>query len=161
MISRGRSKWFATGTSILVNLLHQAGHRFPWPRAPGCDGVPNLAAVPAVRGSSTRRRKRPRPDDSRVARTPLARPPRLLRDGRCGLLVGTGKAIDVRQLSPDERLELIEQLWDSLSDDERDSLPVTTDHEQELDRRLDALDKEGAVGVPRDELREQLRRRSS
>jgi putative addiction module component (TIGR02574 family) len=72
-----------------------------------------------------------------------------------------GKAIDVRQLSRDERLELIEQLWDSLSDEERDSLPLTTEQEQELDRRLDALEKEGPVGLSPDELREQVRRRSS
>ncbi|HVV49652.1 MAG TPA: addiction module protein [Polyangia bacterium] len=71
------------------------------------------------------------------------------------------KAIDVRQLSRDERLELIEQLWDSLSDEERDSLPLTADQEQELDRRLDALEKEGPVGLSPDELREQVRRRSS
>jgi putative addiction module component (TIGR02574 family) len=72
-----------------------------------------------------------------------------------------GKAIDVRQLSRDERLELIEQLWDSLTDEERDSLPLTADQEQELDRRLDALEKEGPVGLSPEELREQLRRRSS
>ena len=72
-----------------------------------------------------------------------------------------GKAIDVRQLSRDERLDLIEQLWDSLSDEERDSVPLTAEQEQELDRRLDALEKEGPVGVSADELREQVRRRSS
>jgi len=72
-----------------------------------------------------------------------------------------GKAIDVRQLSRDERLDLIEQLWDSLSDEERDSVPLTAEQEQELDRRLDALEKEGPVGISPDELREQVRRRSS
>lgn len=72
-----------------------------------------------------------------------------------------GKAIDVRQLSREERLELIEQLWDSLTDEERDSLPLTSEQEQELDRRLDTLDREGPVGISPDELREQVRRRSS
>ena len=71
-----------------------------------------------------------------------------------------GKAIDVWQLSRDERLELIEQLWDSLSDEERDSLPLTADQEHELDGRLDALEKEGPGGLSPDELREQVRRRS-
>jgi putative addiction module component (TIGR02574 family) len=71
-----------------------------------------------------------------------------------------GKAIDVRQFSRDERLELIEQLWDSLTDEERDSLPLTAEQEQELDQRLDALEKEGPVGLSPDELREQVRRRS-
>ena len=72
-----------------------------------------------------------------------------------------GKAIDVGQLSTDERLDLIEQLWDSLSDEERASLPLTAEQEQELDRRLDAVEREGPVGVSSDELRDQVRRRSS
>ena len=81
--------------------------------------------------------------------------------GRCGILPCVGKAIDVQQLSREERLELIEQLWDSLSDEERDSLPLTAEQEQELDRRLDTLEREGPVGVSPDELREQVRRRPS
>jgi len=72
-----------------------------------------------------------------------------------------GNAIDVEQLSKDERLDLIEQLWDSLSDEERESLPLTADQEQELDRRLDAMEQEGPVGISPDELRRQIRTRSS
>jgi putative addiction module component (TIGR02574 family) len=72
-----------------------------------------------------------------------------------------GKAIDVQRLSLDERLDLIEQLWDSLSEEERDSLPLTADQEQELDRRIDALEKDGAAGVSPDELRQRLRSHSS
>jgi putative addiction module component (TIGR02574 family) len=67
----------------------------------------------------------------------------------------------VKQLSKDERLDLIEQLWDSLSDEERDSLPLAADQEEELDRRLDALDREGPVGISADDLRSQIRGRSS
>ena len=72
-----------------------------------------------------------------------------------------GKAIDVRQLSRDERLDLIEQLWESLSEEERESLPLTPEQERELDRRLDALEKEGPAGVSSDELRQRIRSRSS
>jgi putative addiction module component (TIGR02574 family) len=72
-----------------------------------------------------------------------------------------GKAIDVQRLSRDERLELIEQLWDSLSDEERDSLPLTAEQEQELDRRLDAVEREGPVGISSDELHQRVRSRSS
>jgi len=72
-----------------------------------------------------------------------------------------GDAIDVRQLSRDQRLDLIEQLWESLSDEERDSLPLTLEQERELDRRLDALEREGPVGISSDELRRQVRGRSS
>jgi putative addiction module component (TIGR02574 family) len=67
-----------------------------------------------------------------------------------------GRAIDVRQLSRDERLDLIEQLWESLSEEERDSLPLTAEQEQELDKRLDALEKEGPVGLSSDELRQRI-----
>jgi putative addiction module component (TIGR02574 family) len=72
-----------------------------------------------------------------------------------------GNAIDVRQLSRDQRLDLIEQLWESLSDEERDSLPLALDQERELDRRLDALEREDPVGISPDELRRQVRGRSS
>jgi putative addiction module component (TIGR02574 family) len=54
-------------------------------------------------------------------------------------------AFDIEQLSPGERLDLIENLWDSLSDDD---VPLTDAQRQELDHRLDALDREGQVGVP-------------
>jgi putative addiction module component (TIGR02574 family) len=54
-------------------------------------------------------------------------------------------AFDIEHLSPDERLDLIEKLWDSLSDDD---VPLTDAQRQELDHRLDALDREGPVGVP-------------
>ena len=70
-----------------------------------------------------------------------------------------GKAIDVQQLSRDERLELIEQLWDSLSDEERDSVPLTGEQAQELDRRLDAAERDGAAGITPDELRRRIRNR--
>jgi putative addiction module component (TIGR02574 family) len=79
-----------------------------------------------------------------------------------GMLLPMAKpAIDVRQLSRDERLDLIEQLWDSLSDDERNALPLTTEQERELDRRLDVLDREGPSRISGDELRARLRRQSS
>jgi putative addiction module component (TIGR02574 family) len=71
-----------------------------------------------------------------------------------------GKAIDVGQLSRDERLDLIEQLWDSLSDEQRNSLPLTPEQEHELDRRMVAAEKEGPMGFSQDEVRRTVRRRS-
>jgi putative addiction module component (TIGR02574 family) len=71
-----------------------------------------------------------------------------------------GKAIDVGQLSKDERLDLIEELWDSLDDEERDSLPLSAEQERELDARLDSVEREGPGGISSDELRRQIRRRS-
>jgi putative addiction module component (TIGR02574 family) len=72
-----------------------------------------------------------------------------------------GKAIDVQKLSREERLDLIEQLWESLSVEERDSLPLTTEQQEEVDRRLDSVDRDGPRGISADELRERVRNRSS
>jgi len=71
----------------------------------------------------------------------------------------TKPALDLGKLTRDERLELLEELWDSLSS-ESEPLPLTEEQEAELDRRLDALDREGAVGVSAEELRERKRIRS-
>jgi putative addiction module component (TIGR02574 family) len=68
-------------------------------------------------------------------------------------------AVDIDSLSRDERLALLEQVWESLSR-EAESLPLTAEQTAELDRRLDDLDREGPVGATPEELRAQVRRRS-
>jgi putative addiction module component (TIGR02574 family) len=45
-------------------------------------------------------------------------------------------AFDIDRLTPTERLDLIEKLWDSFSGEE---VPVTEAQRQELERRLDTL----------------------
>lgn len=65
----------------------------------------------------------------------------------------TRPALDIEQLTPAERLELIEQLWDSLSEDD---VPISDAQRTELERRLDALDREGPIGVPWEQLRDEL-----
>jgi len=69
-------------------------------------------------------------------------------------------AIDIRTLSPSERLDLLGQLWDSLQPSQ---IPVTEAQKRELDRRLDDLDHDLAegrvIGVPWDEVLKQLRSR--
>ena len=55
--------------------------------------------------------------------------------------------IDVQALSPAQKLELIELLWDSLSTTP-EAIPFTDAQRAELDRRLDALEREGPVGIP-------------
>ena len=62
-------------------------------------------------------------------------------------------AIDISRLSPDERLRLLERLWDSLNDHE---VPLTASQREELDERLDELDREGPRGIPWDEVLERL-----
>jgi len=68
-------------------------------------------------------------------------------------------AVDISKLSRDEQLELLDQLWQSLGRDPG-ILPLTQAHKQELDRRLDDLEEEGAVGIAWDDLVEQIRARS-
>lgn len=59
--------------------------------------------------------------------------------------------IDIHALSPDQRLQLIELLWDSLSATP-DAIPFTDEQRAELDRRLDDLDREGPVGIPAEQV---------
>ena len=72
--------------------------------------------------------------------------------------------LDIEKLSPDERLELLEELWDSLRK-EPSSVPLTPAQQEELDRRLDDLEADIAsgatLGIPWDEVLERIRNRSS
>jgi putative addiction module component (TIGR02574 family) len=65
-------------------------------------------------------------------------------------------AIDLDRLTMDERLDLIEKLWDSLGA-EASMIPLTPSQQEELDRRLDALDREGATGSTWDEAMARMR----
>ena len=64
--------------------------------------------------------------------------------------------IDINKLSPQERLELIEELWDSLSQDPS-SIPLTNAQAKELDRRLDEMDKDNTLGIPWDTVLARIR----
>jgi putative addiction module component (TIGR02574 family) len=68
--------------------------------------------------------------------------------------------IDIATLSREEQLELLEQLWDSLSSTP-EAIPLTDAQREELDRRLDELDREGPVGIPADDVLNRLRSRST
>ncbi len=62
-------------------------------------------------------------------------------------------AVDLASLSTEERLRLLERLRDSLTDSD---LPLTDPQREELDRRLDELDREGLRGIPWDEVLQRL-----
>ena len=72
-------------------------------------------------------------------------------------------AVKIESLSPEERLDLLERLWDSLARNPSD-VPLTPEQRAELDRRLDELDRDiqdgGELGVPWDEVLRQIRARS-
>jgi putative addiction module component (TIGR02574 family) len=51
----------------------------------------------------------------------------------------------LRDLPIEQRLHLVEELWDSIASDQR-ALPLTDDQRTELDRRLDAYELDGNAG---------------
>lgn len=68
-------------------------------------------------------------------------------------------ALNIGDLSAEERLRLIEELWDSLNK-EPGTVPLTNAQREELDRRLDDLERSGPEGIPWDQVLQQIRSRS-
>ena len=56
-------------------------------------------------------------------------------------------ALNLNSLSPEEKLRLLEEVWDSLAADPA-TVPLTEWQRRELDRRLDEVDHEGPTGIP-------------
>lgn len=67
-------------------------------------------------------------------------------------------ALDITRVSLDEQLDLLDELWQSLGRDP-EALPLSDAQRSELDRRLDELEAEGAVGLTWDEVVAQARAR--
>ena len=53
-------------------------------------------------------------------------------------------ALDLTRLTPEEKLQLIDELWTSITPDQ---FPLTAAQRTELHRRLDHLDEEGPRGT--------------
>ena len=68
-------------------------------------------------------------------------------------------ALNIDDLTPEERLHLIEELWDSLNETPG-SVPLSDGQREELDRRLDDLERSGPEGIPWDQVLQQIRSRS-
>jgi putative addiction module component (TIGR02574 family) len=66
-------------------------------------------------------------------------------------------AIDIDSMAPEDRLELIGELWDSLQRIP-DSIPFPDSHRKELDARLDAIDRGEAELVEWDEALRRMRK---
>ena len=68
-----------------------------------------------------------------------------------------GKA-DILRLSLSERLQLVQDIWDSIME-VPDSVPLTEEQKAELDRRLDAYHKDPKAGSPWAVVREKFKSR--
>jgi putative addiction module component (TIGR02574 family) len=65
----------------------------------------------------------------------------------------TKPALDLSKLSPDEKFDLIDELWQSLAPED---FALTAEARAELDRRLERLDREGPTGTPWDQVRAKM-----
>ncbi len=68
------------------------------------------------------------------------------------------QTLNIEDMSAKERLLLLEELWNSLSQTPGE-IPLTSEQREELDSRLDELDGEGPVGIPWEEVLHQIRSR--
>ena len=71
----------------------------------------------------------------------------------------TKPAIDYRKLSIPERLELVEDIWDSIAQD-AEVFPLSDEQKAELDRRLEAHRRDPESAIPWTEVRRELFERS-
>jgi putative addiction module component (TIGR02574 family) len=71
-------------------------------------------------------------------------------------------AVNLDDLTPEEQLQLLEDIWDRLSE-HPSNLPLSDAQRAELDRRLDALEEDvragRSVGRPWSEVRNRLQSR--
>ena len=66
----------------------------------------------------------------------------------------TMQDLGIDRLSPEHRLRLLGEIWDSLA---LADTPIPDSHREELDRRLAAADADPAAGKPWEEVRARLR----
>ncbi len=64
-------------------------------------------------------------------------------------------AVSFDHLTVEERLELLDRLWDSLVDTP-ERIPLTDAQKEELDRRLDDFERDPSIGIPWDEVRKRI-----
>lgn len=65
--------------------------------------------------------------------------------GRSAEIVFMVAPFDIKRLTPRERIELAEELWDSLAEED---IELTPEQAAELERRRDRLAREGTSGRP-------------
>ncbi len=70
--------------------------------------------------------------------------------------MNTIKLSDILQLSVQERIQLAEDIWDSIAS-APESLSLTEEQKKELDRRLLLLEKNPGQTIPWEKVKEKLR----
>lgn len=65
---------------------------------------------------------------------------------------------DIRKIPVDERIRLVEDLWDSIAADQH-VLALTPEQQVELDKRLDAYEADKNPGRSAEEVIEDIRKR--
>ena len=68
-----------------------------------------------------------------------------------------GSNVEIDNLTTEERLALLGEIWDSLSPED---VPMTGTQRAELDRRLDDFERDRDLGIPWEEVQRQIRDRS-
>ncbi|UIE38869.1 addiction module protein [Leptodesmis sichuanensis] len=63
--------------------------------------------------------------------------------------------VEISQLSIAERIQLAEDLWDSILE-QPDELPLTDAQKQELDRRLESYQQDPTIGSTWEEVKQRL-----
>ena len=65
--------------------------------------------------------------------------------------------VDISELSISERIQLAEDLWDSISTDSNADIPLSKSQQQELDRRLESHRQNPQQGSSWQEVKQRLR----
>lgn len=68
-------------------------------------------------------------------------------------------ALDLNDLTPEEKLRLLEDVWISLAADPT-RVPLAEWQRRELDLRLDEIDRDGATGIPWERVLKEIEGRS-
>jgi putative addiction module component (TIGR02574 family) len=66
--------------------------------------------------------------------------------------------VNIRELPLEDRIRLVEDLWDSIAQDQH-ALSLTPEQTAELDRRLQSFEIDGDRGSPASEVISEIRKR--
>ena len=68
---------------------------------------------------------------------------------------------EFRKLSVTERIQLVEDIWDSIAVDSPDAVQLTPAQREEIQRRLQAHDADPSTAVPWEQVRSELFKRNN